>query len=109
MARMMFFRGIKPLKLFAFFSRNSLVELIGVHSSFGGSHVASLLGDATSQIVGGSTSRWFYKSMLCLRDLPVWWWKAEERYPGSLERCTPGTVKMDCTEREKITVGGHFK
>ena len=42
-----------------------------------------------------------HKSMLCLLDLPELWENAEERYPGSLDKCTPGTPKMDWTGKWK--------
>ncbi len=54
----------------------------------------------------------FHSSMLCLLDLapppPEPWEKAEERNPGSLDRRTPGTLKMDWsakTKTNKFTIG----
>lgn len=54
----------------------------------------------------------FHSSMLCLLDLapppPEPCEKAEERNPGSLDRRTPGTLKMDWsakTKTNKFTIG----
>ena len=42
--------------------------------------------------------------MLCLLDFPELWENAEERYPGSLDKCVPATLKMDWTEKYKINL-----
>ena len=51
---------------------------------------------------------WSHKSMLCRLDFPELWENAEDRYPGSLDRWTPGTLKMDWTEIETNGLGEKF-